>query len=350
MIKLDYTLETPEERKALVDKILSETPNPSSKFLELLADYLILSDLKKDKQILTNNRLATINKRETSLEGLVSQFENGEDGVYSLINEENNKNVLLQPKISITEKDLEDIPELRQLRKSIEEWEERLKHAKGRDVYTIKKALIEMRKEQYIIKNAYKPPVSSQKKAPSRNYLDIHETITFDADGFPHAEGISLLDPKTCSAILCNYSSLKNFSEGIFNSDTWYFMHDFDACMQAALADEPLYQKIVKYKIDGFQNIEIQEMLEKDFGVKHSLEYISALWRHKIPKLIASKAEDNYLDWYYLNVEKGKYKRCSRCGKIKLAHNKYFSKNKTSKDGFYSICKDCRNAKEEKEK
>ena len=76
-----------------------------------------------------------------------------------------------------------------------------------------------------------------------------------------------------------------------------------------------------------------------EFGITHSLEYISSLWRKKIPNLIASVAEDDILDWHYLNVEKGKYKRCSRCGQIKLAHNKYFSKNKTSKDGFYSICK-----------
>ena len=85
-----------------------------------------------------------------------------------------------------------------------------------------------------------------------------------------------------------------------------------------------------------------------EFGIKHSLEYISSLWRNKIPKLIASTAEDQYLDNYYLNIEKGKYKKCSRCGQIKLAHNKYFSKNKTSKDGFYSICKVCRNSKAKK--
>jgi uncharacterized OB-fold protein len=69
------------------------------------------------------------------------------------------------------------------------------------------------------------------------------------------------------------------------------------------------------------------------------------LWRNKIPKLIASAAEDQYLDWYFMKEEKGEYKRCSRCGQIKLANNKYFSINRTSKDGWYSICKECRSIK-----
>jgi len=86
-------------------------------------------------------------------------------------------------------------------------------------------------------------------------------------------------------------------------------------------------------------------VLQQEFGIKHSVEYISSLWRNKIPGLIASAAEDQFLNWHYTQVERGKFKRCSRCGEIKLAHNKYFSKNKTSKDGFYSICKCCRNKK-----
>ena len=125
-------------------------------------------------------------------------------------------------------------------------------------------------------------------------------------------------------------------------------MEEFDKVSMRALAKYPLYYRIVECKIDGLQNAEIRDILEEEFGIKHSLEYISSLWRKKIPGLIASAAEDEYLDSYYLNEEKGKYKRCSRCGQIKLAHNKYFSKNKTSKDGFYSICKECRNKKVKK--
>lgn len=122
-------------------------------------------------------------------------------------------------------------------------------------------------------------------------------------------------------------------------------MDEFDDISTEALAEYPLYQRITQLKIDGLQNTQIQEALNEEFGISHSLEYISSLWRKKIPALIASKAEDRFFDWYYLTQEKGVYKRCSRCGKIKLAHNKYFSKNSTSKDGFYSICKDCRNHK-----
>jgi hypothetical protein len=45
---------------------------------------------RRERNILTDNRLTTVNKRETSFEVLVSQFENGEDGIYSLMTEDKN--------------------------------------------------------------------------------------------------------------------------------------------------------------------------------------------------------------------------------------------------------------------
>lgn len=350
MIKLDYSLETPEERNELVKQILAENPEPNEKYLEALADYLILcmeKQEKKEKQILTDNRMATVNKRETSFEGLVSQLENGEDGIYNLIS--NNKNVIFQPKISITKKDLEEIESLRQLKDTIAIWEDKLKVTEGKDAFIIKRALIEMRKDQYVIKAAYRKPIIPTKLTRSKYPVRLEDTThEFDKDGYVIPEGISLMNPEICSAILCNYSRLKEDSWDKFEDDTWYLIYDFENLCDKALADYPLYMRIVEYKIDGMQNIDIQEALQMEFGIKHSLEYISSLYRNKIPKLIASAAEDEYLEWYYTTQEKGKFKKCSRCGQIKLAHNKYFSKNKTSKDGFYSICKACRNAKARK--
>ena len=82
---------------------MTETPEPTEKYLEILADYLILcmeKQERKEKRILTENRMSTVNKRETSFEGLVGQFENGEDGIYNLITQD--KNIIFQPKVSIT--------------------------------------------------------------------------------------------------------------------------------------------------------------------------------------------------------------------------------------------------------
>lgn len=67
---------------------------------------------------------------------------------------EEDKNVIFQPKISITKKDLETIPLLAQLRETIDQWEEALPRTSGKEAYVIKKALIDMRKDQYIIKQA----------------------------------------------------------------------------------------------------------------------------------------------------------------------------------------------------
>ena len=82
---------------------MAETPEPTEKYLEILADYLILcmeKQERKEKRILTENRMSTVNKRETSFEGLVGQFDNGEDGIYNLITQD--KNIIFQPKVSIT--------------------------------------------------------------------------------------------------------------------------------------------------------------------------------------------------------------------------------------------------------
>ena len=312
-----------------------------------MADYLVLcmeKEEKREKKILTENRLATINKREISFEGLASQFENGEDGLYELIIE-NDKNVIFKPKIGITQEDLEKIPELQQARDAIHYWEDKLKTATGKEAYIIKKAIIDFRKDQYFIKDSILKPVQLKNLTNSKHSIKLEDTVRVRPDGSFEVSGVSFLNPAVCSAILCEYNNLKNKSEGAFHTDLWAVMFDFDNLLKRALHNYPILQKIVECKNKGFQNLEIQKTLEEEFQITHSIEHISSLWRKKIPNLLASQAEDDYLDWYYLEVEKGQYKKCGRCGKIKLAHSKYYSKNSAGKDGWYSICKECRNKK-----
>ena len=100
-IKMDFSLLTPEERVEKVKEIISKTPPErlTPKYLEKLADYIIFAMDKQEKQqkrILTDNRMVTINKRETSFDGLVNHFENNEntgDVIYNMI--ANDKNIIL---------------------------------------------------------------------------------------------------------------------------------------------------------------------------------------------------------------------------------------------------------------
>lgn len=345
-MKLDYTLQSPEERKALVEQIIAETPDITPAYLEILADYLVLcmeKQEKKERRLLTDNRMTTVNKRECSFEGLVSQLENGEDGIYNLVNED--KNTIFQPKISITKHDLDTIPPLKQLREAIETWEAALKRTSGKDAFTIKKALIEMRKDQYIIKQAYQKPIIPAHLTRSMGFhVPIDDNSWLNEDNEIVIEGASLMDPDVVSAILCDYSKLKEDSYDQFDGDLWYLIQDFEKVCDEALADYPLYMRLVELKIDKAQNSQIQEALQLEFGIKHSEEYISSLWRNKIPKLIAQQAQRDFLVFQFNDLGLP-FKKCSKCGQLKPAHNHFFSINKTAKDGFYSICKQCRNSK-----
>ena len=353
-IKLDYTIESPQQRTKLVQKIIQSFPPQklTNKYLQILANYIIFAmtkEEKKTKQINTDNRMVTINKRETSFQGLVNKFENGEDGIYNLIIED--KNIIFTPKISITEQDIKNIPALKQLRDAIKIVEENEKRAVGKKKHLLKKQLIQMRQDQYVIKNSYNQPMYCLNAIKNFSTMQFDDSIIITKNGeIKDNSLISFMNPKHISVLLCNYSKLKEDCYGHFYTDSYYMVKDLQNLIDKTLKEKyPLYYDLMIYKIDGKQNIEIQQLLEQKHGIKHSIEYISSLWRNKIPKLIAEQAKRDYLEWYFTVKEKGKWKRCSRCKEVKLAHNEFFSKNNSSKDGFYSICKCCRNAKTKKD-
>ena len=350
-IKMDYKLKTAEERVEKVKEIIANTPSErlTQKYLDKLSDYIVIPierQERKENHIITDNHNITVTKREMSFEGLVGRLENGEDGIYNML--ANDKNIIFQPKVSITPQDLEEMPELKKLHEAILKVEEQLKTARGKTAYKLRKQLIEMRKDQYVIKGSYKKPIYSMNLIKSASKIDLSEKVKEDKDnGTVSSNGlINFFNEKHISALLCNYSKLKEDSWDKFNNDMKWMMMDLDVLVDNALKEKyPLYYDIVIYKIDGKQNAEIQQLLYEKHGIKHSVEYISCLWRNKIPKLIAEQAQKDWLIWHYTFEDYGKWKRCSRCGQIKLAHNYFFSKNKTSRDGYYSICKECRNKK-----
>ena len=219
--KLDYTLQSPIDRAKFVENLIQTCDDKTKfteKYLEILADYIVFAmskEEKKEKKILTDNRMVTVNKRETSYQGLVSKFENGEDGVFNLITED--KNILLTPKISITQKDIEEIPALKMLREAITIIEQQEKKATGKKKYLLKKQLIEMYQDQYVIKDDYKQPIHSAGYVKMFAKCNFSDDIYIDAAGEPQNRGnVSFFNPTHISALLCNYSDLKEECYSIF--------------------------------------------------------------------------------------------------------------------------------------
>lgn len=354
-IKMDYDLPTAEERVKKVEEIIANTPPEklTPYYLDKMAEYItepITKEEKKEKLILTKNHMKNVRSRETSFEGLVGKLENGEDGIYNMI--ANDKNIIFNRKKPISEQEYEEYPILRSLKDDIEKLEEKFKNTRGKNAYTLKKQIMEMYSNLYEMKKAFNPPIYTNSIVKSVAKFDLSDYITIGEDGLPHNRGyISFFNEEHISLLLCNYSKLKEECWEKVQSDLKWMMEDFDALVERALKETyPMYYDIVTYKVDGKQNAEIQQLLYEDYDIRHSVEYISSLWRNKIPKVIAETAVNDYLVWYYTNEEYGKWKRCSRCGQIKLAHNNFFSKNSTSKDGLYSICKCCRNKKTDQKK
>lgn len=75
--------------------------------------------------------------------------------------------------------------------------------------------------------------------------------------------------------------------------------------------------------------------IAKDLKVRQNT--ISKTLNRAVESIIR-KYEEEYENWYYLNIRKGTYKKCNKCGEVKLVSQ--FDKN--GKKGLKSMCKRCR--------
>lgn len=356
MIDLDYSLKTTEERIALVNSIVEKNPNISDQQKGYLADYILFTadknqtkrEHKEEKPIVTKNREITVSKRQTSYEQLVSSLEGGEDALFGLIR--NDKNQLLDHKDPISDSDIRNIPGIKDQLDIIDSLKQQFDKANGYAKYSLKRQIIETWQQIYILKASFKGiPAKGRTPAQVRNmaHIPLDEIITFDRDGMPQSTGmLTLFNPAHVSFLLCYYSALKTECWDDLYSDMHFLLLDLENLAEEAIKEEfPVLWDILIWKVDGLSNEEIQDRLQRENGIVHNEQYISTLWRKRIPKLISDKAKENYLMWYYTNKAYGKWKTCNKCGQTKLAHLMFFSKNNSSQDGLYSVCKECRSAK-----
>lgn len=213
MIQLDYTLNTVEERVEYLNKMLKdETPTQQEHYYYTKYLFDIDEKTKSSKKIISDNRNITLSKRETSFEGICAKLENGENGIYNLISHLG-KSAYLTQKETITEEEYQTIPGLQSVRESIQNVEKKIATAPSGVKYKLQKTLKELRKLQYYLKSEYQNLIYLQPNAKTiRNIITFifDENITITPDGDVESDArINFFDPKHISALLCNYSQLK---------------------------------------------------------------------------------------------------------------------------------------------
>lgn len=360
MLELSKDIEGSQARLEIVKDYCEFQESKGHEFtekeLEKLANYILYEVEKeeKHKEIITNNRERTIAKRETSFEQLNTYDGHQTDFVENLVR--NDKNIIFTKKYSITKKNLEDSPDLRSLREQIDFWTKKRQGMNRNDYdrYKIKSWIIEMRKDQYVIKSSIAPTMALLTYRPNsrRNIsFDGGEYYSTRYNKVMYKNPVSFVNQKFIQLLLQYYSELKQESQEALDQDLWATMMDFDQLIEHTFDMSDKKDRILKFilihKIDKETNEEIRYGIKKEFDEKYTNEKISLCWRQTIPKRIVERAEKEWLEFHFTNEEIPAYKTCSRCKQTKPMIPYYYSRNSGASCGYYSICKDCRKKERE---
>ena len=130
-------------------------------------------------------------------------------------------------------------------------------------------------------------------------------------------------------------------SSAIQIMDTFLFYYN-----RAQLTD--IQREIFQMKVRKIRNQEIANYINQKYGKSYTANYISTIFRQKILRKIneAARQHRNQIEMIFFPEE---FKKCTKCGRYLPKNKEYFSKKAKAQDGFSSKCKCCeKEAREEK--
>jgi len=245
----------------------------------------------------------------------------------------------------------------------------------------LKHLLVELRREQYTLKDAVLPQIVSYGEiiAP-----DEEETFNFEI--FPFGEQQDLLfrdfgellpqnfSEEELKTISSYYWKKKEDEKRIRRESTFYFdFRELEMVYQLLLQQEelrgtteinqklldilqyyvrqadlpPIQEKILVMKIRRNKNQDIANFVNGEFGKSYTANYISTIFRQKIIPAINEVAAYHERIVGSLFFEED-FKTCSGCGRLLLRDPINFVRRSRAKDGLSNHCKKC--DKEEREK
>lgn len=103
----------------------------------------------------------------------------------------------------------------------------------------------------------------------------------------------------------------------------------------------PVQQKVLELKLAGKQNMDIKEIVNKEFDRSYQTNYISTIYRQYVSPAIADAATRHLEIVRAIAEGPERFKRCSVCGRLLVESETYFIHKSRAKSGFSARCKQC---------
>ena len=308
------------------------TDSNIAKTLEMLANYILWADPNKNKK----ENIKIYNNEEDFKNALIKEKKcinrYGENTI-------NDEIIILRRKDNykkskdevITSNDLKRCPELRGYKKEIDRLSDYIKEDKMNEFVEYmqykgyKKIKTNKQAKTFLMNH-----ISKLKNDMIQTKIELIRPINFKAplkdNGQADWNEFDELDSTHIKALLQLYKESEVYD---FQSDLGCMFQDLETVLKEVELTDKQEELLHMWK-NGMAIKNTAKELGKD---RKSVESML----NTIIKKITMVYEEKIEDIYYLNIRKGEYKRCSKCGEVKLM-SKF---NKNGKGGIRSICKIC---------
>lgn len=386
MLELDFTINSAIDRTDYVNNFVKLNPlyKFSSHELETISNYLLFG---KDasgyspvdrKLIQIDTKYSSYKKKAPeSLEELT------ENPAFNEASIPQTPIRTKTPKFKIDRCADADVPGLPQLWEEIDrlahiiavsehkEVDESVKILDSRSLYHAKHQLIELRREQYFLRDSAKPTLSFNLAANKGEYRGADPAIPWDQPSTQYSIaplGVittspqRFLNPTFISEHDYHYNESALYKLDFRNKEHIYYLMeswtdletlralDCESTADGILETLNFYIKkanlndskslILEMKINKKSNEEIGKQLSEKYGLNYSLNYISTIWKQKICGEIANAATLHF-DEYMERENAFAWKKCNQCGRTMLRDTRNFMRKAKSSDGLAPKCKDC---------
>lgn len=407
---LDYSIERDVDRLEAVRAILdSLETNPTPSELEQMASYILYGKDEEGKNAVQRGETTDSDKRYKSFQRAADKVQSLDEILDNPLSDQQTLQSLesryiytkKKPTIKRPKYDKEgnlidpgdsDIPGMTELWGTIDRLDRIALINEGKlppednvqiftdsyRFYQFKHALIDIRRHQYYLKDAYKPTLHfvaiTPPKAQTYNWdsdscywIPLSEWQEKVNNALLHTISSSLSDyetrttpegntevrwvvrrhtfdwenPNHIRALINNYSNL--YMELGEKLDSWgrTLIYDFDRYFDMAKFS-PVREYILTRKIDKAPYPDIVEELQEKFGLKYNENHLCTILSREIPEKMAAAATKHRM---LLTTPQEERKRCFTCKQWLPRNNYFFATNNSRKDKFASNCKECERKK-----